>query len=380
MIGRQEEDSGEVVPLPLNEIHVPYTGTISAALVGVSGYAGGELARLLSRHPRVRITHAVSGTDAGQPLSRAFPGLAGTPTGELVCQKFDAVTAAMAADVVFLAQESGAAMRAAGEILDLGKRIIDLSADFRLRDVETYERWYKIEHQAAQLIHESLVAYGLPELNREYIRGANLVANPGCYPTATILALAPLLSQGLIEPRGIIVDAKSGVSGAGRSKHVQDYMYAEVNESLKPYGVGGVHRHIPEIEQELSTHSAPAHVTISFTPHLVPMTRGLLATCYAPLAQEGVATEDVLAALRGVYREAPFVVVRDANDFPSTKDVYGSNFCHIGAKVDPRTRTVIITSVIDNLVKGAAGQAVQNMNLMFDFPETAGLEGAGLWP
>lgn len=358
-----------------------HEGVVSVAIVGVSGYAGGELARLLARHPRTRVTHVVSGTYAGQPLCRAFPGLAGTPTGQLICQKPDALTAAMAADVVFLAQESGAAMRVAGEILALGKRVIDLSADFRLRDVEAYERWYRIEHEAANLIHEGFVAYGLPELNRQYIEGAPLVANPGCYPTATILALAPLLSQGLIETKGIVVDAKSGVSGAGRSKHTLEYMYAEVNESIKPYGVGGVHRHVPEIEQELSVHAAPAHITLTFTPHLVPMTRGLLATCYAPLAREDTATEDILAALEGAYREAPFVVVRgEAGEYPATKDVYGSNFCHLGAKVDSRTNTVIVTSVIDNVVKGAAGQAVQNMNLMFGFPETAGLEGTGLWP
>jgi N-acetyl-gamma-glutamyl-phosphate reductase len=183
-----------------------------------------------------------------------------------------------------------------------------------------------------------------------------------------------------VETRGIVVDAKSGVSGAGRAKSDPAYRYGEANESLKPYGVGGVHRHVPEIEQELSVQAAPTNVTITFTPHLVPMTRGLMATCYAPLANSRTTVAQVLDAFKEVYADAPFVVIRDVNDYPSTKDVYGSNFCHIAATIDPRTRTVIVTSVIDNLVKGAAGQAVQNMNLMLSFPETLGLEGAGIWP
>jgi len=353
---------------------------VTVAIVGVSGYGGGELARLLSRHPEARVAHVVSETYAGQPLKRAFRGLSGTPVGELVCQKSDAVRSALAADVVFLAQENGAAMRVAGEILDLGKRVIDLSADFRLRDIELYEKWYKLEHQSAELLIEGRAIYGLCELNRDYIQGAKLVANPGCYPTATILALAPLLSCGLISREGIVVDAKSGVSGAGRAKNDLDYKYAEANESVKAYGVGGVHRHVPEIEQELSAHAGPAPVRITFTPHLVPMTRGIHATCYGRLVTPATTTEQVLDALHQTYADAPFVVVREPGDYPATKDVSGSNFCHIAAKVDAHTGTVVLTSVIDNLVKGAAGQAIQNMNLMLGLPETAGLEGAGLWP
>lgn len=354
--------------------------TVSVAIVGVSGYGGGELARLLARHPNARIAHVVSETYAGQPLKKAFRGLSGTPAGELVCQKFDAVRSALAADVVFLAQESGAAMRVAGEMIGLGKRVIDLSADFRLRDIELYEKWYKIEHQAAELLLEGRAVYGLPELNRDYVQGAKLVANPGCYPTATILALAPLLSAGLIETTGIVVDAKSGVSGAGRAKNDLDYKYAEANESVKAYGVGGTHRHVPEIEQELSASAGPAEVRITFTPHLVPMTRGIHSTCYGRLKSAATTTDDVLQAFHAAYDGKPFVVVREPGDYPSTKDVYGSNFCHIAAKVDEHTKTVVVTSVIDNLVKGAAGQAVQNMNVMLGLPETAGLEGAGLWP
>jgi N-acetyl-gamma-glutamyl-phosphate reductase len=353
---------------------------ISAAIVGVSGYAGGELARLLARHPEVEITYVSSGTYAGQPLSKAFPGLGGTKAGKLICQEGKVVAAAQAADVVFLAQENGAAMKVVGEILDLGKRVVDISADFRIRDVEAYEKWYKIEHQASMLLDDGTAVYGLVELNRDYIGNARLVANPGCYPTATILALAPLISRRVIGTKGIIVDAKSGVSGAGRAKNDLLYKYSEANESVIAYGVGGVHRHVPEIEQELTAHAAPDHVTVTFTPHLVPMTRGILSTCYAPLTNKGTTTEEVLAALREAYANAPFVVVRDAGEQPATKDVYGSNYCHIAAKVDNRSGMVIVTSVIDNLVKGAAGQAVQNMNLMFDLPETTGLEATGIWP
>lgn len=350
-----------------------------AAIVGASGYAGGELARLLARHPHIEITYAASETYAGKPLSKAFPGLTGTSAGRLGCEHFDAGHAAVAADVVFLAQESGKAMRVARQILDMGKRVIDLSADFRLRDVEVYEKWYHIEHDAGLLL-EGAAIYGLPELNKRYLSGARLVANPGCYPTASILALAPLLSRRLVRPSGIIIDAKSGVSGAGRAKSNAQYRFAEASDSVLPYNIGGAHRHTPEIEQELSAHASPETVLVTFTPHLVPMTRGLLATCYAPLADTHTTTDQVLGAFHEAYKDAPFVVVRDANDYPATKDVQGSNFCHIGAKVDSRTGTVVVTSVIDNLVKGAAGQAVQNMNLMFGFAETDGLEGGALWP
>jgi N-acetyl-gamma-glutamyl-phosphate reductase len=353
---------------------------VRVGIIGASGYAGGELIRLLLRHPEVQVAHLVSDTYAGQPLSKAFPGTAGTAIGNMICENRDVVRAAQTSDVLFLAGESGAAMAIAGELLELGKRVIDLSADFRLRDVNVYEKTYKIEHVGARLLDEGIATYGLPELNRDNVKSAWLVANPGCYPTATILGLAPLLQKRLVETRGIVVDAKSGVSGAGRSKSDSAYRYAEANEALKPYGVGGVHRHVPEIEQELSVQAAPSNIHITFTPHLVPMTRGLLATCYAPLADSRTTVAQVLSAFKEVYAETPFVVVRDVNDFPSTKDVYGSNFCHIAVTIDSRTKTVIVTSVIDNLVKGAAGQAIQNMNLMLGLPETLGLEGAGLWP
>lgn len=353
---------------------------VRVGIVGASGYAGGELVRLLFRHPEVRITHLVSETYAGQPFSRAFPGAAGTAVGSLLCEKLDTVKAAQAADVLFLAGESGMAMKLAPELLGMGKRVIDISADFRLRDVNLFEKWYKLEHVGARLLDEGIAVYGLPELNRDNVRNAWLVANPGCFPTATILGLAPLLQRNLVRTRGIIVDAKSGVSGAGRAKPDPLYRYAEANEAVKPYGVGGIHRHVPEIEQELSVQAAPATVAVTFTPHLVPMTRGILATIYAPLASDTTTAQEVLTAFREVYADAPFVVVREPGEYPSTKDVYGSNFCHIGATVDTHTKMVVITSAIDNLVKGASGQAIQNMNLMLNLPETTGLEGGGLWP
>lgn len=340
---------------------------VDVSIVGVSGYGGGELARLLARHPDVRVVQVISETFRGKPLRAAFPGLSGTPVGDIACAGKDAE---VIGDAVFLAQESGVAMRAAGALIGRGIRVIDLSADFRLKDPDVYRAFYKSEPAPAELMGQAV--YAMPELERSAIPTAKLVANPGCYVTASTLALAPLLRAGVVEPSGIVIDAKSGVSGAGRSKSDTMFRYSEANEALRPYGVGGVHRHTPEIEQNLG-------VRVLFTPHLVPMTRGILATCYARLANGNSASE-VQQTLELAYASEPFVVVREPGDWPSTKDVAGSNFCHLAATVDSRTGTVVVVSVIDNLVKGAAGQAVQNFNLMFGLPETAGLEGGGLWP
>lgn len=346
---------------------------MNVGVVGASGYGGGELLRLLSRHPEVRIACAVSETYAGRPLAASFPGLAGQ--SELRFESYGDGTAVAQCDVVFLAQENGKAMETAPHLLEAGCKLIDLSADFRFRDVATYEAWYKMAHAAPQLNAEAV--YGLPELYAEPIRKARLIGNPGCYPTATLLALAPLLSHNRVEARSIIVDAKSGVSGAGRSKFSLDYHYPETNESVSAYKVAGTHRHTPEIEQTLKAACGLDDFTISFTPHLMPMTRGILVTCYANLTIKTDA-----AALRDHYRSyyegKPFVVVTDT--LPATKHVYGSNYCHIGLEVDARTNRVIVISVIDNLVKGAAGQAIQNMNLMCGWHETAGLEQGGIWP
>lgn len=354
--------------------------TTTIAIVGASGYAGGELARLLARHPRAELVAAISETNAGQPLKRSFPGLSGSAAGELVCESGGADAPGVAgADVVFLAGENGAAMRAAPSLLRAGKRVVDLSADFRLQDMSAFAKWYKMEHCAPELITDGTAVYGLPERQRERIRAARLVANPGCHVTAAVLALAPLLDARLVEARGIVIDSKSGVSGAGRAKSDLLYRYAEANESVTAYGVGGAHRHIPEIEQTLGE-AAGEPVAVTFTPHLVPLTRGILSTCYARAVGDNITAASLTETLRAAYADHPFVVVRDAGDQPRTKDATGSNYCHLSAAFDARTGTVVVTSVLDNLVKGAAGQAVQNMNLMCGWDETAGLEAAGLWP
>lgn len=339
------------------------------SLIGVTGYGGGELVRLLARHPHVRLTSVVSDTYAGKPLAAAFPGLYGTPAGALVCLPKSAALAELSGDVVFLAQESGYAMTVAQSFLDAGQTVIDLSADFRLKDTDSYRTFYKAEPASAELLSQAV--YGLPELvGRETVNGAKLIANPGCYVTASSLALAPLVKSGLIEKSGIVIDGKSGVSGAGRAKSDTIYRYSEMNETVRPYAVGGVHRHTPEIEMNVGA-------TVTFMPHLVPMTRGILATCYARTSSSA---EKLTDALKSAYDGCPFVVVRAPGDFPSTKDVSTSNFCHLSVAVDIRTGTAVIVSAIDNLVKGAAGQAVQNMNLALGLPESAGLEGGGLWP
>lgn len=351
---------------------------IKVGIVGVTGYGGGELARLLSTHPQAHLTYVTSGTYAGKPLHAALPGLRGTG---LVCEVYDADTCAQRCDFVFLAGEAGLAMQAAPLLLEQGKRVVDLSADFRLKSPAEYETWYGKPHTAPQFLDEA--AYGLPELGRDWIGNARLVANPGCHVTAAVLALAPLVRARAIDPATIIIDSLSGVSGAGRAKFGLDYHFAEVNESMRPYGVGGVHRHTPEIEQAL-TGALGADVTVTFTPHLVPVTRGILATCYASLMEPKNSAQDTLASLHSLctefYKDEPFVAVLDAGQFPATKHVQGTNNCHLGIAVDVRTNRVVVVSAIDNLGKGAAGQAVQNMNLMCGLPETMGLTGGAVWP
>ena len=348
------------------------TEKIKVGIVGVSGYGGGELARLLAAHPDIELTYVTSETYAGKPVQAALPGLA--PSVDLTCESFDPVACAKACAFVFLAGEPGLAMRAAPELLEAGVKIVDLSADFRLEDPDAYQSWYKMEHTAPHLLDEAV--YGLPEINRIAIETARLVANPGCHVTAAVLALAPLLGTSMIAPETIIIDSLSGVSGAGRSKFGLDYHFSELNESMRPYGVGGIHRHTPEIEQTLSF-LADAPVTVTFTPHLVPITRGILTTVYA---STGETEFDLRSAFEEFYGDAPFVQFLDAGQFPATKHVYGTNYCHIGLAFDPRTSRVIVVSAIDNLVKGAAGQAIQNMNLMCGFSEAAGLGASAVWP
>ena len=341
------------------------------AVIGASGYTGVELLRLLSQHPEIDLQCVTSRQYAGQAVHTVFPSLQGCL--DLTFEEIDLTELAERVDLVFTAVPHQAAMAMVPQLLHGNCRVIDLSADFRLRDVAVYQAWYQ-EHTACRLLAEAV--YGLPELFRADIAGARLVANPGCYPTSVALALAPLLEQGLVDPSTIIVDSKSGTSGAGRAAKL-DMLFCEVNEGFKAYGLPR-HRHTPEIEQTLSALAGEA-VTISFTPHLLPVNRGILSTCYASLAHSLDA-----GALHGVYRarfaKEEFVHVLPQGHLPNITHVTGSNFCHLGLASDPRTGRVIVVSVIDNLVKGAAGQAVQNMNIMLGLPEKTALQMAPIYP
>jgi N-acetyl-gamma-glutamyl-phosphate reductase len=331
---------------------------LKAAVVGATGYTGAEVCRLLANHPFVDLAVATSERQEGTPLSAANPWL----TSEVVLSKFD--VARVEADVVFLCQPNGVAMRVVPELAQRAK-VVDLSADFRLRDTALYPTWYGFEHACPE--YDPWPVFGLPELvDRCEIATAQVVANPGCYVTATLLALVPLVREGLVNGTPI-VDAKSGVSGAGRSALEGDHMLAELHGSFKPYKTTG-HRHTPEMEQMLG---AP----VRFTPHLLPVSRGICATIHVPTeATKGQIYEAWLSA----YSDEPFV--RTVGDPPSIKQVHGSNSCLLFADVDQRTGHAVLVSVIDNLVKGAAGQAVQNMNIMLGLPETAGLTTEGVWP
>ena len=345
---------------------------LNVAIVGASGYTGLELIRILYRHPEVAVTCLTSEQSAGKRISEVFPAL--RERCDLLLENLEPVRVAEKADIIFTALPHKAAMEVVPTFLKLGRRVIDLSADYRLADPQVYGAWYEPHLNPAVL---KKAVYGLPEIRRAKVRGAKLVANPGCYPTSIILGLAPLLKNGLIKLDSIIADSASGVSGAGRSAKV-DSLYCEVNDGFKAYGVGGVHRHTPEIEQELSL-LAGKSVTITFTPHLVPMDRGILSTCYAT-PKKPISTEKLVQLYREFYADEPFVRVLPQGALPSTAFVRGSNFCDIAPMVDSRTGRIIIVSAIDNLVKGAAGQAVQNMNLVSGLPETMGLEGLALFP
>jgi len=345
---------------------------ITVAIVGASGYTGLELIRLLDRHPEVMITSVTSEQSAGKPISDLFPTLRGRC--DLLLEPLEPAVIAAKAELIFTALPHQAAMLVVPTFLEAGRKVVDLSADYRLHDPAVYGAWYE-EHKNPELLQAAV--YGLPELRRETIRSACLVANPGCYPTSIILGLKPLLDAGLIDSATIIADSGSGVSGAGRSAKV-DSLYCEVNEGFKAYGVGGLHRHTPEIEQELSE-LAGQPVTITFTPHLVPMDRGILSTIYATPTR-AVTTDELVALYAAAYRDEPFVRPLAKGQLPSTAFVRGSNFCDIGVTVDSRTNRVIVVSAIDNLVKGASGQAIQNMNLLCSFPEMQGLEGLAFYP
>lgn len=334
------------------------------AVVGASGYTGVELLRLLSQHPKVELTCVTSRQYAGQSVSDVFPSLSGNL--DLVFEDADLSELAEKADIVFTAVPHQTAMGMIPGLLDSGCRVVDLSADFRISDVEVYEEWYQ-EHTAPGLL--SGAVYGLPELFRGDVVNSKLIANPGCYPTSVALALAPLLEKKLVDLKTIVVDSKSGTSGAGRAAKVGT-LFCEVNEGFKAYSLPR-HRHTPEIEQTLST-VAGEDVMITFTPHLLPVNRGILSTCYAAL-NSSVSADDLHAIYSERYADETFVRVLPQGQFPNVSQVAGSNFCDLGVTVDERTGRVIVLAAIDNLVKGAAGQAIQNMNLMLSLPETIGL-------
>jgi N-acetyl-gamma-glutamyl-phosphate reductase len=348
---------------------------VNVAIVGGSGYTGVELLRILSGHPNVNVTAVTSRKTAGQALADVFPSLGGTAVGldGLVFEEPDPTALKERAEFFFTAVPHKTAMEMVPFLLDGNGRVVDLSADFRFTNADVYSKWY-VPHTAPDLLDESV--YGLPELYRDRIASARLVGNPGCYPTSIILAAAPLLKNNLVDPDTLIADSKSGVSGAGREPS-QTTHFCEANDGLMAYKVTG-HRHTPEIEQELSL-LAGKDLTVSFTPHLIPMSRGILSTVYGRLAKT-ISTDELFETFQAFYQGAPFVRIRRPGMLPHTLDVRGSNFCDLGVFVDDRTGLVKVVSVIDNLTRGASGQAVCCMNLMLGLEETTGLGQAGLRP
>jgi N-acetyl-gamma-glutamyl-phosphate reductase len=343
---------------------------IRVAVVGATGYTGSELLRLLIRHPEVSVQVITSRTESGVAVADFFPTLRNHCTLSFSAPDTEQLATC---DVVFFATPNGTAMLQAPELLNRGIRVIDLAADFRIRDVETWQLWYKMEHACPELLSEAV--YGLPELDRDAVRQARLVANPGCYPTAIILGLLPLLEAGVIDTTRLIADAKSGVSGAGRHATAALLM-AEVGESFKAYGLGG-HRHHPEMVQIFKRIAHKQDIQFTFVPHLLPMIRGIEATIYAPLQDHTVDVETMVATR---YGSEPFVDVMPAGISLETRSVKGTNLCRVSVTRSNEQAIVIIQSVIDNLVKGAAGQAIQNMNLMCGLDETLGLTDIALSP
>ena len=345
---------------------------IKAGIIGSTGYAGQELVRLLMQHPDVEIVWYGSRSYIDQQYADVFQNMFQIVDAKCMDDNMDAL--ADAADVIFTATPQGLCASLVNEDVLNKVKIIDLSADFRIKDVKVYEKWYGIKHKSPSYIKEAV--YGLCEINREDIKGARLIANPGCYTTCSILTCYPLVKEGLIDPNTIIVDAKSGTSGAGRGAKTAN-LFCEVNENIKAYGVA-THRHTPEIEEQLG-YAAGYPITINFTPHLVPMNRGILATAYASL-KEGVTEEQIRAAYDKYYANEKFVRVLKPGVCPETRWVEGSNYVDVNFKVDLRTHRVIMMGAIDNLVKGAAGQAVQNMNLAFGLDESTGLNLVPMFP
>ena len=341
---------------------------IKVGIVGGTGYTGVELLRLLAAHPQVNLQVITSRADAGTAVNKMFPSLRGFV--DLAFTHPDEAHLEQC-DVVFFATPNGIAMQQVRALLDAGVKVIDLAADFRLQDIATWEKWYGMTHACPDLVAEAV--YGLPEINREKIKQARLIANPGCYPTAVQLGWLPLLEAGVIDTSYLIADAKSGVSGAGRTAGISN-LFSEAGDNFKAYGVAG-HRHLPEIKQGLAR-MVGNEVGLTFVPHLTPMIRGIHATLYGKLTQD----TDLQALFEARYADEPFVDVMPAGSHPETRSVRGANRCRIAVHRPQGGDTVVVLSVIDNLVKGAAGQAVQNMNILFDFPETMALNNVPLLP
>lgn len=345
---------------------------LRVAICGGSGYAGAELLRLLAAHPRVTVTSVTSEKSPGKRVTDLFPSL--HTYHHLTYEALDREAIVRKADLFFMALPHAASQEAVDFIVRKGKRVVDLSADFRLRDAETYEEWYKVPHRFRATLKKAV--YGLPELYRKKIAKANLIANPGCYPTGAILGLYPALKHKLIAVDSIVIDSKSGTTGAGRQSDVA-FSFCEVNEGFKAYGIA-THRHTPEIEQELSL-IVGRRLKVNFTPHLVPLDRGILTTIYGRLKRD-IDLKRVHSLYASAYKNEPYTRVLDTGKFPNVKHVRGTNLCEIGLALNGRTKTLIAVTAIDNLVKGAAGQAIHNMNIMTGLDETTGLDTLPLFP
>ena len=345
---------------------------IKVGIIGATGYAGGELVRLISQHGKLDISFLDSRSYATVEYSKVYPNFKNIIDDK--CVSIDLDENLEDIDVLFTALPHGLSQKPVKKIFEKGKKVVDLSADFRLKSVDTYEKWYDTKHEAVDLLDKAV--YGLSEIYSDKINKTQLVANPGCYPTGVLLSLYPLLKEKLVGGDHIIIDAKSGVSGAGRS--VKDAnLFSQCNENFRAYSIG-THRHTSEIEQELSI-AAGKEVVVQFTPHLAPMTRGILSTVYL-INNKNVSEKEIKDTLDHYYDNQQFVRVLEEGEYPQTRAVYSSNYCDIGFKVDKRTNNIIMISAIDNLVKGAAGQAVQNMNLMFGFDMGEGLQQPPIWP
>jgi N-acetyl-gamma-glutamyl-phosphate reductase len=346
---------------------------VSVGIIGASGYGGIQLVRLLLEHPQVELTYLGGHSSAGKPYSQIYPYL--TNIVNLTIEPIDLEAIAARCQVVFLGLPNGLACDMAPVLTAKGCKVLDLSADYRFKDLVTYSMWYNKER--TDNVVAAKAVYGLPELYREEIKAAQLIGCPGCYPTASLMALAPLLKQGLIVPETAIIDAKSGTSGGGREAKV-NMLLAEAEGSLGAYGVAK-HRHTPEIEQVCSD-LAGQDVKVQFTPHLIPMVRGILSTVYATLRDPGLVRDDLITIYSAFYRSSPFIKVLPNGVYPQTKWAWGTNLCYLGIETDPRTNRVIVMSAIDNLVKGQAGQALQCLNLMMDWEETLGLPRLAFYP